>query len=78
MRHMEYVFPHQGFAEMKDQFMLGDRILVAPVVEKGKKKRWVTFPNGSWKSETGEIVNGPKSIPIDAPLQRLAWYERVK
>lgn len=78
VRHLEYVFPHQGFAEIKNQFMLGDSILVAPVVEKGAVKRWVKFPNGTWKSETGEIVNGPKTIQIDAPLQCLPWYELVK
>jgi alpha-glucosidase len=33
-RSMEYVFPHQGFERTKDQFMLGDRIMVAPVVGK--------------------------------------------
>ena len=32
IRHMEYAFPHQGFVDCKDQFMLGDRYLVAPVL----------------------------------------------
>lgn len=30
IRHMEYAFPHQGFVDCRDQFMLGDKYLVAP------------------------------------------------
>ncbi len=41
---MEYVFPHQGYERVNDQFMLGDQILVAPVLEKGASKREVIFP----------------------------------
>jgi alpha-glucosidase (family GH31 glycosyl hydrolase) len=30
IRAMEYVFPDNGYDQIKDQFMLGDSILVAP------------------------------------------------
>ena len=46
IRSMEYVFPNQGYALISDQFMLGNNILVAPFLEKGRAReklffRWV-------------------------------------
>ena len=32
-----------------DEFMVGDRILVAPVLEAGKKARNIYLPKGKWK-----------------------------
>lgn len=40
-----YVFPHEGFADCHDQFMLGDKYLVAPMVTKGTR-RTVKLPKG--------------------------------
>ncbi len=76
-RHMEYVFPHQGYIHVSDQFMLGDDILVAPVVEKETYQRTVLIPEGTWKADDGAIVNGPSEIEVDAPIERLPWFRRV-
>ena len=76
VRHMEYGFPHQGFIDCKDQFMLGDKYLVAPMVEKGNS-RVVRLPKGRWKDDLGKIHKGGKSITIDVPLNRLPYYERL-
>ncbi|MEI8115864.1 MAG: glycoside hydrolase family 31 protein [Bacteroidia bacterium] len=78
VRNMEYVFPGLGFENIKDQFMLGDNILVAPVVEKGARSREVIFPAGKWKSDDGSIVYGPKKLIIDVPLKRLPWFRKLK
>ena len=32
LRALEYNYPNQGFAEVKDVFMLGEDILVAPII----------------------------------------------
>lgn len=77
IRHMEYVFPNQGFAECKDQFMLGDKYLVAPVVT-AENKRKVSLPKGKWKDDTGKIIKGPKTITVNVPLDRLPYYELLK
>lgn len=37
VRSLEYVFPRQGFELIKDQFMLGDSVLVAPLAAKPHK-----------------------------------------
>ncbi|MFZ0390877.1 MAG: glycoside hydrolase family 31 protein [Calditrichia bacterium] len=73
-RHMAYVFPHQGFAEIKDQFMLGDSILVAPVVEQNAQSRTISFPPGTWVGEDGTRVTGPAKKEVQAPIERLPWY----
>lgn len=74
VRHMEYVFPHQGFLHCNDQYMLGDKYLVAPMIEKGTS-RIVKLPKGRWKDDTGKIYNGGRSIRIDVPLSRLPYFE---
>lgn len=38
-RHMAYAFPGQGFESVSTQFMLGDRLLAAPVLEKGATEK---------------------------------------
>jgi alpha-glucosidase (family GH31 glycosyl hydrolase) len=78
VRNMEYVFPGQGWEELKDQFMLGNDILVAPVLEKGAVKRFIQFPQGQWKGDDGSMVTGPGRIEVSAPLERLPWYRRVQ
>ncbi|GHI00023.1 glycoside hydrolase family 31 protein [Neobacillus kokaensis] len=78
IRHMAYMFPEEGFEKVNDQFMLGDDILVAPVVTKGTTQRFVHFPTGAWQDEDGNIIQGPAEQLIDAPLSRLTWYKRVK
>ena len=77
LRHMEYAFPHQGFIDCKDQFMLGDKYLVAPIVTKGHKRK-VMLPKGQWKDDTGKKFRGPKTIEIEVPLERLPWFEKIK
>lgn len=76
VRHLAYEFPDQGFETCKDQFMLGDKYLVAPMVEKGNS-RVVRLPKGRWKDDLGKIHKGGKSITIDVPLNRLPYYERL-
>lgn len=48
VRYMEYEFPGQGMETVCDQFMLGNRLLVAPVLEKGADGRRVFVPQGNW------------------------------
>ena len=78
MKGMEYVFPNQGFTEVKDQFMLGDQILVAPMLEKGKAQRSVKLPGGEWKGDDGKMYKGGSSYTIDVPLNRLPYFQMVK
>jgi alpha-glucosidase len=45
VRHMEYMFPDQNFAECKDQFMLGEKYLITPILT-SENTRQVVLPKG--------------------------------
>ena len=78
LRNLEYVFPHQGLEWIKDEFMLGDRLLVAPVLTKGMNKRIVVLPNGcQWiYLPNGKIYDGGQSVEVEAPIEVLPYFER--
>ncbi len=76
MRPMAYVFPEAGLEKVLDQYMLGDRYLVAPVLTKGASSRVVRFPAGRWIGDDGSVVTGPCEEEVAAPLSRLPWYVR--
>jgi alpha-glucosidase len=77
VRAMEYEFPHQGFNRPMQQFMLGDRWLVAPVVTPDDAKT-VELPAGRWRDDLGEMHDGPKTVRLEGvPLARLPRYELI-
>ncbi len=78
VRNLEYMFPHQGYEKINDQFILGEDIMVAPVLQKGARSRNVVIPQGKWRSDRGEVTRGPKTITVDGPLERLPWFRRVE
>ena len=75
VRSMEYVFPHQGYARVTDQFMLGDRILVAPVLEKGASERTVMLPAGAWKGFDGKLYQGPATVSMAVAYDTMCYFE---
>ncbi len=74
---MEYSFPDQGFFEIRDQFMLGNEIIVAPMVGNGNQRK-VVLPKGKWKADDGVIYTGGKVIEINIPIDRLPYFMLVK
>lgn len=74
IRHMAYVYPNEGYERIRDQFLLGNDVLVAPVLEQGARHRKIVFPPGVWSGNDGSIVSGPTSTEVEAPLSRLPWY----
>jgi alpha-glucosidase len=77
VRSMEYQFPHQGYNRINDQYMLGDRILVAPVLEKGVTQREAILPRGTWKGFDGKMYRGPATLSVGVPYDELCFFERV-
>ena len=77
VRAMEYEFPGQGFARPMQQFMLGSRWLVAPVLSPDGAKT-VELPAGRWRDDLGAIHAGPAALRLEnVPLSRLPRYERL-
>jgi alpha-glucosidase len=70
---LEYYFPNQGLDGIKDQFMLGANILVAPVIGP-PNRRTVILPKGKWVSDEGRTYTGGKIYTIDVPLDRLPYF----
>jgi alpha-glucosidase len=62
VRSMEYCFPECGYELIHDQFMIGNRMLVAPVTEKGKFERKVILPAGKWIDDTGKTYKGGEDL----------------
>jgi len=77
IRPMEYVFPHQGYEMVKNQFMLGNDVLVAPVLDKGAHSRSVILPKGNWMDDLGIIHIGGKIIKTEISLDRLPYFKRL-
>ncbi|MFT3769581.1 MAG: glycoside hydrolase family 31 protein [Minicystis sp.] len=60
-----------------DEWLLGDDLLAAPVIEEGATQREVWLPTGCWQQKgTGEEITGPKTITVAAPLLELPWFRR--
>ena len=77
IRHMEYAFPHQGFANCNDQFMLGDKYLVAPIITPSNFRE-VKLPKGMWIDDQGKKHRGGKTIAFEVPLTRLLYFYLAK
>ena len=77
VKPMALAFPDGGYESIKDQFVLGNDIIVAPVVEKGARSRSVVLPKGEWKAENGIIHQGGGKVKIEVPLQRLPYFIKI-
>ncbi|MEV8457555.1 TIM-barrel domain-containing protein [Streptomyces sp. NPDC052095] len=61
-----------------DAFLLGDALLVAPVLEPGADRRAVRLPRGRWyDTATGAVYEGPGQVLPDAPLSRIPVLARA-
>ena len=74
MRNLEYEFPGMGYAGVKDEFMMGDRLLVAPVIKKGAVERKVVIPPGKWRDADDKVFAGPAEVVVPAPLAKLPYF----
>ena len=79
MRPLWFEFPEDSQAwMMEDQFMLGDDIMVAPILEKGATLRKVVFPKGEWLCLWhDERFTGPTVAEVEVPLSRMPIFVRA-
>lgn len=75
VRMMEYEFPGQGYHLVKDQFMLGKDLLIAPVLENGAEVRNVVLPQGKWVYKN-KVYKGGKTITVNVGLADIPVFFR--
>ncbi|MGP4009388.1 glycoside hydrolase family 31 protein [Streptomyces sp. 4N124] len=62
----------------EDAFLLGDSLLVAPVLGPGADRRTVQLPRGRWyDTATEQAYDGPAQVLVDAPLSRIPVLARA-
>ena len=78
LRHMMLVFPEDHSTwDLSDQFMIGESLLVAPILREGATSRQVYFPEGRWFNVwSGDSLEGPRSVTVEAPLGSPPVYAR--
>ncbi|XP_071506136.1 myogenesis-regulating glycosidase-like [Diadema antillarum] len=78
VRPLWWVAPMDFHALISDsQFMLGDDLLVAPVLDEGDRQRDVYLPQGSWIDTSDQLHEGNqwlKNVPV--PLGDVAYFMR--
>jgi alpha-glucosidase (family GH31 glycosyl hydrolase) len=74
VKPLAWAWPGRNYEDIEDQFMLGDDLLVAPVVTKGSRSRSVIFPPGRWQGDDGTIVDGPVERDVATPLSRIPHF----
>ncbi|MEV0256805.1 glycoside hydrolase family 31 protein [Streptomyces sp. NPDC050732] len=68
----------RALRDCEDAFLLGDSLLVAPVLECGAVRRSVRLPAGHWyDTATGRAYEGPGKVLVDAPLARVPVFARA-
>lgn len=78
MRAMYIDFPHDlSCLELKEQYLFGESLLVAPVIYEGSSTKKVYFPEGKWLSLFGnEEIEGSQMITWKAPLEEIPVFIR--
>jgi alpha-glucosidase (family GH31 glycosyl hydrolase) len=58
--------------------MMGEDLLVAPVLKKGAASRKVVLPPGRWLGDDGRTYVGPAELTVETPLARLPHFTAVR
>jgi len=76
VRPLEYNYPNQGYENSKDEFMLGDDILVAPVVTENDERN-VVLPQGEWIYQNKKWQGG-KTYQLKVGLNEVPVFIKAK
>ena len=62
---------------LEDEYLLGDDVLVAPVLQQGQVERRLYLPRDRWRDYwTGEVYAGPAWVTVAAPLYHVPLFIR--
>ena len=82
IRPMFYEFPEDQVSwTVEDQYMFGDKYLVAPVFGPGVREREVYLPKGKWsrldvKGGAAESLDGGRKVSVKCPLSYMPVFSR--
>jgi alpha-glucosidase (family GH31 glycosyl hydrolase) len=80
LRKLILEWPQLPEADRDDQYLLGDDLLVAPLVKPGRggiSRRKVWIPPGAWEDAwTGHLHAGPRTTSVACPLHQAPLYIR--
>jgi alpha-glucosidase len=63
---------------LDDEFMVGDALLVAPILQPSQTSRLVYLPQGTWYDYwTGKKYSGGTMTRVDAPLETVPMFVRA-
>lgn len=74
IRPLCYFDAESGFETITDEFMLGEKILVAPVLEKAQTQRKILLPKGQWKYIDGTVYEGRQTLTVKAETGTLPYF----
>jgi alpha-glucosidase (family GH31 glycosyl hydrolase) len=79
LRHLVLEYPEDPRAATAEyQYLLGDSLLVAPVIEQGAVNRKLYLPKGDWVNYwTGDHLTGGTDVTVPAPLDRIPVFVRA-
>ena len=80
MRTLFYEFPEDAACwQVEDDYLFGDRYLIAPVLHRGQDTRMVYLPSGAnWKKMgDASVLSGGTRIEVACPLSEIPVFERV-
>ena len=80
MRALFMDFPHDAkVVDMRDEYMFGPALLVAPVVEQGATTREVYLPAGTdWYNYwTDEKLHGGQTVTVKAPIDTIPLFVKA-
>lgn len=80
VRHLNFRGENSAnkYADVRDEYLWGDNVLVAPVLTKGARSRKVLFPAGQWVSWYNPALkySGGTTATVKAPLDEIPLFVR--
>lgn len=77
VRPLYYQFENDTTAiKIEDEFMWGDEMLIAPILQPKQTVRSVYLPAGKWYDNTHKISEGGKSIDVNVSLEKIPVFIR--
>lgn len=69
----------EQYSNISDQYLWGDNVLIAPVMNKGVRSRKVIFPEGEWINYNNPRLHykGGETATVKAPLAELPMFVRA-